>query len=106
VEEVAGGGPEFAGGGPEVAGGGPEVAGSGPEFAGGGPAFAGSEPESAGAAAGVSDLELLLGPVSASRAAYPATVDATPMPKSIPIFFKIFPQPAFLATAPPIGSPR
>jgi hypothetical protein len=53
-----------------------------------------------GAAAGtVAVVEgglLLLLPVIASRAPYPATVDAIPMPPSIKIFFNSFPQGAAL----------
>jgi hypothetical protein len=85
-------------GGPEVAGGGPEVAGGGPEAAGGGPEVAGGGPEVAGASAGAGSL---LGPVIASRAAYPATVDAVPMPKSIATFFKSGPQATLLLRAGP-----
>jgi len=62
--------------------------GGGAEFVGGGAELAGG---------GASALGGVGGPVSESRAAYPATVDAVRMPKSIPIFFKSFPQAILLA---------
>ena len=46
------------------------------------------------------------GPVIASIAVYPATVEPTPIPKSIPIFFKSAPQAALLTTAAPIVGSR
>ena len=65
-------------------------------------AGAGAVPE-VGATASVSGggLELELGPVISSRAAYPATVDAVPIPRSIATFFKMLPQAALLLRAAP-----
>ena len=62
-------------------------------------------------AGGVPDPELAGslgagGPVIASIAVYPATVEETPMPKSTAIFFKSFPQAALLTIAASFFGPR
>jgi hypothetical protein len=111
VEDVPGPGvePWFPGGGGAGEGGAepwfPGGGASEPWFPGGGVAGEGvAEPWLAGTVTGAAGswLELALGPVIVSRRPYPATVEAVPMPSSIPIFFKSGPHAALLLGAAPI----